>query len=312
MYFHFSKWVLGRCVPCVVAVGILSLRYRRLMELLQQGRQPFDMRLAAFPSSARLCHYIAAYRLLISCFGCTRLILSYQPLSLFPGWSGAAAFLEPLIEEFGCRRVLEAGAGANPTLSPAYVRDHGISCITSDIDAHELEKADSVFDRLVIDLSSSIRPDLMGQFDCVFSRMVGEHVCDGRQFHQNMYDLLTPGGISVHCLSTLWCLPFAANMLLPEVLSRHLLSTFSPRQDGHKHGKFPARYSWGRGPTKKMISRFEDLGFEIVNYTGYFGHPYYVHRLPLLHRAEVLKARLLLRWPTPHLCSYATIVLRKL
>jgi hypothetical protein len=60
-----------------------------------------------------------------------------------------------------------------------------------------------------------------------------------------------------------------------------------------------------------MIARFEELGFQIVNNTGYFGHPYYAHRLPWLHRAEMAKAKLLLRWPTPHLCNYATIVLWK-
>jgi 2-polyprenyl-3-methyl-5-hydroxy-6-metoxy-1,4-benzoquinol methylase len=244
-------------------------------------------------------------------FQVNKLNPSYQPLSLFPGWGQATTFLESLIEEFGCKRVLEVGSGANPTLSPAYARSRGISCITSDLDIQELEKADSTFERVVLDLSlPSISSDLVGQFDCVFSRMVGEHVRDGRQFHKNIYDLLMPGGISVHCLSTLWSLPFAANMLLPEFISQRLLNIVSPR-DGHKHGKFPARYSWGRGPTKKMIRRFESIGFEILSYTGYFGHPYYMQRFPLLHRAEMVKAKLLLKWPTPHLCSYTTIVLRK-
>jgi 2-polyprenyl-3-methyl-5-hydroxy-6-metoxy-1,4-benzoquinol methylase len=230
---------------------------------------------------------------------------------MFPGWDGAPVFLESLIEEYQCKRVLEVGSGANPTLSPTYVLDHNISCITSDLDERELEKANSAFKCRVLDLSlPGISVDLAGQFDCVFSRMVGEHITDGRQFHKNIYDLLTPGGVSIHCLSTLWCLPFAANRFLPEFISSRLLHSISPR-DTHKHGKFPARYSWGRGPTKKMINRFERLGFEVVNYTGYFGHPYYARRLPLLHRVEMLKAKILLKWPTPHLCSYATIVLRK-
>jgi hypothetical protein len=230
---------------------------------------------------------------------------------MFPGWDGAPKFLESLVEEYDCGHILEVGSGANPTLREIYVRDRGISCITSDVEPEELEKSDSPFERLVLDLSSNqISSDLLGKFDCVFSRMVGEHINDGRQFHTNIYNLLMPGGISAHCMSTLWCLPFAANMLLPEFVSHRLLNSFSPR-DTHKHGKFPARYSWGRGPTKQMIARFEELGFQIVNYTGYFGHPYYAHRFPLLHRAEMAKAKLLLRWPTPHLCSYATIVLRK-
>ena len=183
--------------------------------------------------------------------------VSCQPLSLFPGWDEAASFRNS--GEFDCKHVLEVGSGANPTLGPEYVRTRGISCITSDLDALELEKADPIFERILLDLSlSGVRSDLVGQFDCIFSRMVGEHVNDGGQFHKNIYDLLMKGGISVHCLSTLWCLPFAANMLLPEFISERLLNAVAPR-DKQKHGKFPARYSWGRGPTKKRISRFEEL-----------------------------------------------------
>jgi 2-polyprenyl-3-methyl-5-hydroxy-6-metoxy-1,4-benzoquinol methylase len=230
---------------------------------------------------------------------------------MFPGWDGASDFLKSLIEEYNCSQVLEVGSGANPTLESTYVQDRGISYVTSDLEPEELKKADSPFERLVLDLSSNdLRPDLVGRFDCVFSRMVGEHISDGRQFHKNIHNLLMPGGIAVHCMSTLWCLPFAANRFLPESISRRLLNSFSPR-DTHKHGKFPARYSWGRGPTKQMIDRFERLGFEVVSYTGFFGHPYYAHRFPWLHRAELLKAKLLLKWPTPHLCSYAAVVLRK-
>lgn len=230
---------------------------------------------------------------------------------MFPGWDGAPAFLQSLIEKYDCRQILEVGSGANPTLRAAYVRDHKISYITSDLESDELAKTDSAFECLVLDLSSrDPRLDLAGKFDCVFSRMVGEHISDGRQFHKNIHNLLMPGGMSVHCMSTLWCLPFAANVLLPESISCRLLNSFSPR-DTHKHGKFPARYSWGRGPTRQMVDRFEELGFEVVNYTGYFGHPYYAHRLPWLHHVEMFKSRLLLKWPTPHLCSYATVVLRK-
>jgi 2-polyprenyl-3-methyl-5-hydroxy-6-metoxy-1,4-benzoquinol methylase len=149
------------------------------------------------------------------------------------------------------------------------------------MEPEELEKADSPFERLVLDLSSSdLRPDLAGKFDCVFSRMVGDHIRNGRQFHEYIYNLLMPGGISAHCMSTLWCLPFAANGFLPEFISRRLLNSFSPR-DTHKHGKFPAHYSWARGPTKQMVGRFKKLGFEVVSYTGFFGHPHYAHRFSL-------------------------------
>jgi hypothetical protein len=84
---------------------------------------------------------------------------------------------------------------------------------------------------------------------------------------------------------------------------------FSPR-DEHLHGKFSAYYSWSRGPSNSMIRRFEEIGFEIIDYRGYFGH-YYYQKLPWLHRLEMFKSKLLLKYSVPQLCSYARVVLRK-
>jgi SAM-dependent methyltransferase len=236
--------------------------------------------------------------------------VSYRNVTAFPGCEGTDLFLISLIERYNFKHILEIGSGANPTLKVGDVRSRGISYVTSDVDAAEMEKADPAFERLVVDLAAvGVSPPLAGQFDCVFSRMVGEHVADGRLFHKNIWALLRTGGVSVHCMSTLWSLPFAANRLLPESLSDALLNLFLPR-DRHRHGKFPARYSWCRGPTRKMIVRFESLGFEVIDYTGFFGHGYYT-RIPWLHRMEALKTELLLKLPMPIFCSYSTVVLRK-
>jgi len=224
----------------------------------------------------------------------------------------APDFFGSLISSHHCRRILEVGSGANPTLSPEYVRSAGISYVTSDANPEELEKADPAFERLVLNLSDgTIDPALLGRFDCVLSRMVGEHVKDGRQYYRNIFQLLGRGGISVHCFSTLWALPFVVNRLLPESLTDRLLDTFDPRNDKRQHGKFRAYYSWSRGPTKGMIESLRALGFEVVCWTGYFGHRYYQPRLLALHRLEMLKANFLLRHPVPQLCSYSSLVLRK-
>ena len=235
---------------------------------------------------------------------------SYNALSLFPGWSGAEAYVTDLINAYSCKSVLEVGAGANPTLSPATVQNESISYTLSDVELGELAKAELYFDQVVLDLETTeFNNELRGQFDCVFSRMVGEHINDGRLFHENIYKLLRPGGISFHCFSTLWAAPFVVNRLVPEFISSRLHQTFDPR-DYYKHRKFPARYSWCRGPSKAMFRRFEELGFEVRAYSGYFGHNYY-YKMPWLDMAEKLKARLLLRLPSPLLCSYATVLLQK-
>jgi SAM-dependent methyltransferase len=242
----------------------------------------------------------------------TKMTVSYSSSleSAFPGTSGPE-FFEALLSEHGCRRILEIGSGANPTFPPGYVEANGLSYVTSDVSPEELEKADSAYERLVLDLSvDAIDPALLGSFDCILSRMVSEHIRDGRQYHANLYKMLRPGGISVHSFSTLWSVPFVANRLLPETLTNRLLNLFLPR-DRHRHEKFRAYYSWSRGPSRAMIRRFEALGFEVLQYTGYFGHPYYSGKLPWLHRLEIQKSRFLLKHPIPALCAYATIVLRK-
>lgn len=235
----------------------------------------------------------------------------YDGVEHFPGWDLAEEYFKALIAEHSCTRILEIGSGANPTLTAQFVRTSGISYVTSDISPEELKKADSVFEQLVLDLTiKQIDPALTERFDCVLSRMVGEHISDGCQYHENIYKMLRPGGVSAHCFSTLWALPFAANRMLPENLARVMLNAISPR-DEHRNGKFKAYYDWSRGPSSQMIRRFQNLGFEVIKYTGYFGHGYYRRRWPWLDRLEKQKSKLLLKHPVPALCSYAALVLRK-
>lgn len=236
--------------------------------------------------------------------------VSYNTVENFPGWAMAQDHFRSLIAQHGCQRILEIGAGANPVLSADLVRDRGLTYVISDVSVEELKKANANFERLVLDLSAkTIDPALSQSFDCILSSMVAEHVSDGHQYHANIYKMLPPGGISAHCCSTLWSLPFVANRYVPDNLGRGLLNIFQPR-DEYRYAKFRACYSWSRGPSSAMIQRFERIGFEVINYTGYFGHNYY-QRLPWLHRIETLKSQLLLKHPIPQLCTYAAFVLRK-
>jgi SAM-dependent methyltransferase len=239
------------------------------------------------------------------------MVVSYAFIDEFPGWEHASELFISLIDEHGCKRILEIGSGANPTLAPADVQAMGITYVTSDANPEELEKADATFERMTVDLSApEVDPELLVSFDAILSRMVNEHIRDGRQYHSNILKVLRPGGIAVHCFSTLWSLPFAVNRFLPDFITGRLLNAVGPR-DPHQHAKFPAYYSWSRGPSEAMVRKYEKLGYEVLRYTGYFGHHYYTHRLPWLQRLEYRKARFLLKHPVSLLCSYATVVLRK-
>lgn len=236
-------------------------------------------------------------------------VISFGLFDECPGWGKASGWVLDLIDEHRCRSVLEIGSGANPTLSPRIVRERGLHYVANDVDPLELAKADIVFDHWLGDVSQGVPGDMQSRFDLVFSRMVNEHVSDGRAYHANIHRALVPGGIAAHCFSTLYSLPFVTNRLLPESVSDSILGLFDPR-DREKRGKFRAYYSWSRGPSRRMVAKFESLGFEVLKYVGYFGHGYY-WRWPLVHRLELRKARALVSRPVPALCSFAMLIARK-
>ena len=95
---------------------------------------------------------------------------------------------------------------------------------------------------------------------------------------------------------------------MPEYLADVLLNIISPR-DKHQHAKFPAYYRWCRGPIRSQVQRFSDLGYDIVEYRGLFGHGYY-KKIKILDKIHDLKTKYLLRHSNPFLTSYAYVVLK--
>lgn len=238
--------------------------------------------------------------------------IKYQHTSAFPGWQKAPDLLINLIQTYAPKKLLEIGSGANPTLSPEKVSELGINYTTNDLSSLELAKAPSIYSKWEANLCAvDIAQTHPERYGLIFSRMVNEHIKDGKTYYKNLYDLLEPGGVTAHCFSTLYTLPFVVNRLLPETLTDKLLHIFSPRADRFQHEKFPAYYSWSRGPSKRAISRFKSLGFEVVEYVGYFGHGYYRKKLPFLDRLEQKKAKWLVENPNPNFTSYSYVILRK-
>jgi hypothetical protein len=233
--------------------------------------------------------------------------ISYHHVQEFPGWAKARDFLSTLIADYNPRVLLEIGSGANPTLDVETARKTGLRYITSDSNEAELAKAPLALEARFFDLEREQPPsDLLGRCDIVFSRMVKEYVSDGKKYHQNILQLLSPTGIAVHCFSTLYAFPFIVNALLSCAASERLLDFAT---GGQHQSKFPAHYSWSRGPSARMLRRFQDIGYDVIAYEGYFGHWYY-SRIKLLHDLEFWKTRLLISFPNPLLCSYAMVMLR--
>lgn len=151
-------------------------------------------------------------------------------------------------------------------------------------------------------------PSVVGgeQYDFVFSIMLAEHVPDGRRMHENVFGLLRPGGLAFHFFPTLYTPVFVLNRLLPEALARPLLDRFYPRG----WAKFPARYSWCRGPTARMVARLRRIGFQIEEFRPFYGTGY-LEKVPLIGPID----RRFTSWAAtrrvPHLTSYVFLTLRR-
>jgi SAM-dependent methyltransferase len=221
-------------------------------------------------------------------------------------WSGHLSEVKQIIEKYRPQRICDIGGGANPLLPVDYIIDRGLSYTLLDISDEELKKAPSTYRKVLADVCNC---DLADQFDLALSKMLAEHIRDGEQFHKNVFQMLAPGGIAFHFLPTLYSPPFVLNKLFPEQFSSRLLGMVLPRNK-YQHAKFPAYYSWCRGPTRKQIRRFEQIGYEVIEYKGFFGHQYYARVAPL-HRWSVALARRLVHADKPNLTSFAYVVLRR-
>jgi hypothetical protein len=228
----------------------------------------------------------------------------------FPGWAAAPGFIQEIIDRDGSTSILEVGGGRNPTLAPAAVSAQGLAYTVNDLDQSELDLVDPAYRRLCFDMSVALPAEIADEhFDLVFSRMVNEHIVDGEAYYRNIFGLLRPGGLTVHFFATFYTMPSLVNRFLPEPVSARL-KAFSFARTEHEYEKFPARYSWCRGPSAAMVRRFRQIGFEVEDYRGYFGHGYY-SRIRALHAIELAKTRWLITHPVSALTSYAVLALRR-
>lgn len=224
-------------------------------------------------------------------------------------WEGYEEFLKALIDKHFIKNICEVGGGANPLFPAVDIEEKGIGYSILDISESELDKAPNNYNKIVADITLPDF-DIDKRFGLVFSRMLAEHISDPAQFHKNIFEMLSVDGLAVHFFPTLYTLPFLVNCLLPDRLTEILLNVFAPR-DKYQHAKFPPYYRWCRGPLRNQMRRFVNLGYEVVEYRGFFGHSGYYKKLKILNIIHDMKTRYLLSNPNPLFTSYAYVVLRK-
>ena len=110
---------------------------------------------------------------------------------------------------------------------------------------------------------------------------------------------------------TLYCPPFVANRLLFSAWTEWLLGSLAPRDPGAGRQVSGLLQLVPRAEPPAKSAALERLGYELVEYRGFFGHRYYDANDRPARRASRGCAALLAPIPLPLLTSYAYLVLRK-
>lgn len=226
-------------------------------------------------------------------------------------WRDVKLTIESAILRSNAKRILEVGAGANPLFPEQFLIDHKLEYTALDISSVELDKAPDCYRKILADICKD-NLDINDKFDFVFSRMLAEHVPDGEAFHRNVFRLLAPKGRAFHFFPTMWAPPFVLNRVLPERLAESVLHMIqSGRERSGTVGKFPAYYSWCRGPMRSQINRLENLGYTVESYVGFFGHRGYYLKFPFFLKLHSRISSWLLKNPKPFLTSFAYVTLSR-
>jgi 2-polyprenyl-3-methyl-5-hydroxy-6-metoxy-1,4-benzoquinol methylase len=207
-------------------------------------------------------------------------------------------------------RMLEIGGGRGPLLRPAEAAAAGIAVTVNDIDARELSLGPAEFDKAQFDIAGVTPSELLGRFDLIVSRMVMEHVADGRKAWTNMAALLAPGGIAMAFHPTLYAPPFVVNRLFPEALTARVLRLFFPGRHDGDYPKFPARYELCVTNLSRIAPILKDCGFSEVLIAPIWGHGYFRH-IPLLREMDAALQRLAEARDWRWLSTYAFTLARR-
>jgi len=227
-------------------------------------------------------------------------------------WDHYKPTIEALSRSFGLTRLVEIGGGRDPLFTPAEAEQLGIELTINDISAEELRHAPVEFKKACFNVAGDLSEEgvCKGEYDLAFSRMVFEHVEDGRRAWGNLAEILAPGGVAIAFVPTLYALPYLANMAIPEALSNRIVKLLYPHRTDDEDPKFPAHYSWTYGDEGKLRPMLETAGFREALVVPFWYHEYF-ERIPVVRQIDNLVNRIAAERDWRFLTTYAYIAARK-
>ncbi len=227
-------------------------------------------------------------------------------------WDNYKPTVEALSRAFGLRRLIEIGGGRDPLFTPYEAAALGIELTINDISQVELDNGPAEFAKACFDIAGDLADSdaKPGSYDLAFSRMVFEHVGDGRRAWSNLAEILAPGGVAIAFVPTLYALPYVANMAIPEWVSQKIVKMLYPHRTDDEDPKFPAHYSWTYGSEAKLKPMLKGAGFREAVVVPFWYHDYF-ERIPVVREIDDLMNRVAAARDWRFLTSYAYIAARK-
>jgi len=226
-------------------------------------------------------------------------------------WDNYKRVVTGLCDGLGARRIIEIGGGRDPLFDRAEIDALGVEMTINDISPRELAVLPPVYKTACFDVAGDIDgvAYLRGTLDLAFSRMVFEHVENGRQAWANLYEMLAPGGVALAFMPTLYALPFTINWLLPHKLTSEVVKRLQPHRTDEADPVFPARYSWCSA-SDRVRAMLSQIGYREIVILPFYGHFYYI-RFPFVRAVHERFTDLARNHDWRSLATYAYIAVRK-
>ena len=175
-----------------------------------------------------------------------------------------------------------------------FIREKQLEYHVLDISDSELAKAPDDYSKITVDMCAP--PDKFaarvapGSYDLIFTHNFLEHIARPDLLHRNIHSMLKPGCTAVHLFPCSSNVPLAINKLLPEGVTRSLVSLAQPGRDtSGKQSKFKAYYKLCGAPSARLERRYADFGFDVLVYKGFVGHSYYDRFAPMREIERALR-----------------------
>jgi len=227
-------------------------------------------------------------------------------------WENYERVVRHLTAAFGAKKLIEIGGGRDPLFGREALAHMGAELTVNDISETELAELPKGYRTACFDIAGDLAAAEVARsgYDLAFSRMVFEHVADGKQAWKNLYEILSPGGVGLAFVPTLYAFPFVVNWLMPDKLAASVVQMLYKNRTDDEDPVFPARYSWTVASERKLGPMLEGIGYRDVMVVPFYGHEYY-RPFPVVRDIHARFTKLARDKDWRFFASYAYIAARK-